>query len=194
MSCRYSRWIVLFALVTGLHAQSPLSSRYQLFGGYSFLSNSLNGVSGAHQPLNGYEIAFAIPPWHDLRFKMDAFQYRGTNLGAVEHPYYVLAGGQYGKTFGREAPFVEALAGIGNVNGDWGASKTIGDTASFSATVGGGLDTRLSPHFALRVQGDLQYSHFTQAASRVPTTGAPTYVPGLPTLFGRISSGIVWRF
>lgn len=194
MRIRLSLFIALLSAAAVLHAQSPLSTRYQLFGGYSFLSNSLNGVSGSHQPLNGYEVAFAIPPWHNLRFKMNAFQYNGTNLGAVEHPYFVLAGGQYGRKFGREEPFVEALAGVGNVNGDWGANKTIGDTASFSAIVGGGVDTPLSPHFAFRVQGDLQYAYFKQAASRNPGTGVPIYVPGLPTLFGRISSGIVWRF
>jgi hypothetical protein len=194
MRSRLPHLIAMLGLAAALHAQSPPASRYQLFGGYSFLSNSLNGVSGSHQPLNGYEVAFAIPPWHDLRFKMNAFQYMGTNLGAAEKPYFVMAGGQYGKNFGKEAAFVEALAGVGNVNADWGANKTIGDTASFSAIFGGGVDTPLSPHFAFRVQGDFQYAYFKQAASRNQGTGVPTYVPGLPTNFGRIASGIVWRF
>jgi hypothetical protein len=193
----YSRlcWCVGFLFVAAtLHAQTDFSRRYQLFGGYSFLSNSLNGVSGSHQPLNGYEIAFAIPPWHSLRYKMNFFQYHGTNLGATEHPYFVLAGGQYGRNFGREAAFVEALAGVANVNADWGANKTIGQTASFSAILGGGLDTPLSPRLAIRVQGDYQYAYFKQAASRVPLSGVPTYVPGLPTNFGRFSTGLLWRF
>jgi hypothetical protein len=154
----------------------------------------LNGVSGSGQPLNGYEVAFAIPPWHNLRYKMSVFQFRGTNLGAVEHPYFVMAGGQYGRNFGRESAFVEALAGVGNVNQDWGANKTIGDSASFSAILGGGLDTPLSRHFAFRAQGDYQYAYFKQAATRNPGTGVPTYVSGLPTNFGRIAAGIVWRF
>jgi len=92
---------------------------YQLFGGYSFLSNSINGVSGFDQPLNGYEVAFAIPPWHNLRFMLNAFQYRGTNLGVIEHPYLIMAGGQYRRNLGKKAAFVEALAGEGNVNADW---------------------------------------------------------------------------
>ncbi len=181
-------------LAASLHAQTDLSRRYQLYGGYSFLSNSINGVSGSHQPLNGYEVAFAIPPWHDLRFKLNAFQYLGTNLGAAEHPYFVMAGGQYGRNFGKEAAFVEAMAGEGNVNANWGANKTIGDTASFSAVLGGGVDTPLSPHFAFRVQGDLQYAYFKQNASFLYPAPAPTYVSGLPNYFGRISTGLVWRF
>jgi hypothetical protein len=188
-------WLVaLLGFAAALQAQSPLSSRYQLFGGYSFLSNSINGVSGSEQPLNGYEIAFAIPPWHDLRFKMDAFQYLGTNLGAPQRPYFVMAGGQYGRNFGRESAFVEALAGIGIVNADWGANKAIGDTASFSAVMGGGIDTPISRRFAFRVLADYQYAYFKEAATRNPETGVPTYVPGLPTNFCRIASGIVWRF
>jgi hypothetical protein len=189
------RWCAGLLLVAiAAHAQTDSSSRYQLYGGYSFLSNSLNGVSGSQQPLNGYEIAFAIPPWHHLRYKMNVFQYSGTNLGAAEHPYFVMAGGQYGKNFGREYVFVEALAGIGNVNADWGANGTIANTASFSAVSGGGIDTPLSPHFAFRAQGDYQYAYFKQEATRNPGTGVPTYVPGLPTNFARISTGIVWRF
>jgi hypothetical protein len=193
------RWCASLLIFSGaLHAQTDssrdFSVRYQLYGGYSLLSNSLNGVSGAHQPLSGYEIAFAIPPWHSLRFKMNAFQYRGTNLSAVEHPYFVMAGGQYGRNLHREYAFVEALSGVGNVNGDWGANKAVGSTASFSAILGGGVDTPLSRRLALRVQGDYQYAYFKQVAGRIPLSGVPTYVPGIPSNFGRISTGIVWRF
>jgi len=52
----------------------------------------------------------------------------------------------------------------------------------------------LSPHFSFRVQGDYQYAYFKIEATRNPGNGVPTYVPGLPTNFGRVSAGIVWRF
>jgi hypothetical protein len=186
--------MAILCLGAALHAQTNAPPRYQLFGGYTFLSNSLNGVSGSHQPLNGGEIGFAIPPWHNLRFKMSGFAYDGANLGASEHPYFIVAGGQYGKNFGKESAFVEALGGEGEVNANWGAKQAIGDTASFAAIVGGGVDTPISPRFAFRVQGDLQYSYFKEAARTSPTEGVLSYVPGLPVFFGRISSGIVWRF
>jgi hypothetical protein len=201
MSSRVLGCCLLFLFAAGLHAQvaaggaqTDFSTRYQLYGGYSFFSNSLNGFSGSHQPLNGYEFAFAIPPWHDLRFKLNVLQYYGTNLGASERPYFIMGGGQYGRNFGREAAFVEAMAGEGVVNADWGGNKTIGDTASFSAILGGGVDTPLSTRVALRVQGDFQYAYFKQNASQNPVTGVPVYVPGLPNYFGRISTGLVWRF
>jgi hypothetical protein len=189
------RWCAgLLFLAATLHAQTDFSKRYQFYGGYTFLSNSLNGVSGSTQPLNGYEIALAIPPWHDLRFKLNMFQYRGTNLGAVEHPYFIMGGGQYGRNLGKESLFVEGLFGEAGVNQDWGANKTIGPTASIAAIVGGGVDTPLSPHFAFRVEGDYLYTYFKQVASRNPLSGVPVYVPGMPTNFARISTGIVCRF
>ena len=185
--------VILLLPLPLLHGQTSLASRYQLFGGYSYLSNSINGVSGSHQSLNGWDAAFAIPPWHHLRAKFSAFGYNGTNLGAAEHPYFIMGGGQYGKTFGRESAFVEAMAGSGNVNANWVAGGKVGDTASFSAIVGGGLDTPLSRRFAIRVSGDYQYAYFKAALRRYPP-GQPVYVPGLPTDFFRLSSGLVWRF
>lgn len=193
---------LLFAAPALYGQETSLVNRYQMYGGYSWLSNSLNGVSGAHQALNGWEYAIAIPPWHDLRFKMNVFSYRGTNLGAPQHPYFIMGGGQYGKTFGKESPFVETMFGMGVANASWGANnvasglaKFPGDTASFAVEMGGGLDTRLSRRFAFRVQGDFHYSYFQQFESiTTGVNGYPTYVPHLPNYFGRVSSGIVWRF
>lgn len=194
MFVRWAGSIAFLCLAAAVHPQNPTPSRYQLFGGYTFLSNTLNGVSGSHQPMNGGEIALAIPPWHNLRFKMSGYAYQGTNLGASEHPYFIMAGGQYGRDFGKESVFIEALGGEGNVNANWGAKQAIGDTASFAAILGGGVDTPISHRFAFRVQGDWQYSYFKMAATRNPGTGVPTYVEGLPNFFGRITTGIVWRF
>lgn len=173
-------------------AQTTAPERYQIFGGYSYLSNSLNGVSGHQQSLNGWDTSFAIRPWHDLRFKLAAFGYQGTNQGGVEHPYFVMGGGQYGRYFGREGAFVEALGGVGNVNKNWGTNGKIGDSASFSAIMGGGLDMPVSRRFAIRVEGDLQYAYFKEDLRAL--NGVPTYVPGLPIFFGRFSTGLVWRF
>ncbi len=194
MFARLAGSIALLCLAAVAQGQNSAPPRYQLYGGYTFLSNTLNGVSGSHQPMNGAEIAFAIPPWHNLRFKVSGYAYDGTNLGASEHPYFIMGGAQFGRTFGKEEVFVEGLGGEGGVNANWGAKQAVGDTASFAAILGGGVDTPISPRFAFRVQGDLQYSYFKVEATRNPTTGVPIYVPGLPVFFGRITSGIVWRF
>ena len=183
--------IALLCLSSALHAQSQAPARYQIYVGYAFLSNSLNGVPGSHQPLNGFDAAVAFPSWHRLRFKVDASAYRGTNLGAPQHPYFILGGGQYSKRLGRESVFVEGLGGVGGANKNWPANNAIGQTASFAALLGGGLDTPLTRHIAFRVDGGFQYSYFSLEH---PVTLVPYRIPGLPTNFGRISSGLVWQF
>jgi hypothetical protein len=191
MPSRLFSLIALLCLSCALYAQSQNRERYQVYGGYTFLSNTLNGVAGSHQPLNGAEGSLAFPAWHNLRFKVDAYFYRGTNLGAPQHPFYILGGGQYSWHVRRESVYVEALAGDSGANKTWGTNAT-GQTASFAALLGGGLDTPISRRFAFRVSGGYQYSYF-ELVTPWPNL-IPYRIPGLPTNFMRLSSGLVWHF
>jgi len=192
MTSRLFSLFALLAFTSILHAQSEATARYQVYGGYTFLSNSINGVPGSRQPLNGWEGSLAFPSWRSLRFQLAAYGYLGSNLNAPQHVYFILAGGQYGRQFGREFAFVEALAGTGGINNNWGANATNGETASFSTFVGGGLDTPLTRHFAFRVGGGYQWANFALAPPTLPNV--PYRIPGLPNNFGRISTGCVWDF
>jgi hypothetical protein len=191
MPFRLFSLIILLCLSSVLHAQSDSPPHYQIYGGYSFLSNSIDGVTGSHHPLNGFDAAVAFISWHNLRFKIDASGYSGTNLGAPQHPFFILSGGQYSWNIGRESIFGEALIGTGGANKTWAANNAQGQTASFAALMGGGLDTALTPHVAFRVSGGYQYSYF---ALDHPATLIPYRIPGLPKNFGRISSGLVFQF
>ena len=191
MHSRLFPLLALLCLSTALCAQKQAPQQYQVYGGYSFLSNSLNGVPGARQGLNGFDADFAFPSWHNLRFKIDTSAYRGTNLGAPQHPYFILGGGQYDYHIHRETLFAEGMAGTGGANKNWGAGGTLSQTASFAALLGGGLDSSISRHFGIRVEGGFQYSYF---ALEHPSTLEPYRIPGLPTYFGRISSGPVFKF
>jgi hypothetical protein len=191
MISRLLSLIALICLSSSLHAQSEAHSPYLLFGGYSFISNSLNGVPGSHQGLNGWNASIAIPAWHCLRFKADVSGYDGTNLAAPQHPYDVMGGGQYSVQIRKESLFVDGLAGVGGANKTWAANHAIGQTASFVSLVGGGLDTPLSRRISFRVSGGYQYSYF---ALVTPKSIVPYRIPGLPTNFGRISTGLVLKF
>ncbi|MGB7266928.1 MAG: hypothetical protein WBC92_15545 [Terracidiphilus sp.] len=184
--------IAVACLSSVLFAQSEKSPHYQLYGGYTFLSNSINGVPGAHQPLNGIDVSFAFPPWHSLRFKMEVPVYIGTNLNAPQHVYFILAGWQFGHRIGKEYVFVEGLAGTGGINRNWGANASTGETASFSTMLGGGLDTPIARHISFRVSGGYEWANFALAPPTLPNI--PYRIPGLPNNFGRVSSGIVWQF
>jgi hypothetical protein len=192
MSSRFRALIALFFLTSALHAQQEAPSRFQLYGGYSFLSNSLNGLPGYHHGMNGWEGSLGFPSKHGLRFKIDVTGYSATNVNAPQKPYYIMGGGQYNRQWRRETVFVEGLAGDAGANRFWGANQTPGQTASFAAFMGGGLDTPVSRHFSWRVEGGYQYSYFALLNNLKQII--PYRPPGLPTNFGRVTTGLVWKF
>ncbi len=189
--------IALLSLVAAASAQTEAPSqkpeRFQLYGGYTFLSNSFNGELGEHHALSGWDSSFVgFPAWRNLCFKLDMFGYVGSNTGGSQNSIFVLGGPQYFHRFGREIGFVEAMAGDGRLARYWGPNGAPGETASFSAVIGGGVDTPISPRLAIRVAGGFQWAHFGLLESI--TNQVPIYHTPLPRSFGRIASGLVWRF
>ncbi len=191
--------LLLLALFSsaGAVAQTGISPPIQIYGGYSWLSNSFNGVPGSHQPLNGWNANAAFPPWHHLRFKIDYSMYRGTNLGEPQHAFFLLGGGQYETTFHRERFFAEGLMGEGGLNGAWFDSAIAnyrngnsGTIASFAEVLGGGIDTPIGAHTAFRVEGGMQHSNFVPIEPS--PSSRPYHLDGIPNYFGRFSAGIVW--
>ena len=191
MPFRFFPLAVLLCLSSALMAQQEGPARHQIYGGYSFLSNTMNGIPGERQPLNGWDASGAFAAWHGFRFKMDVFAYRGTNQGIPQKPFFIMAGAEYDKRIRKETIFAEVLGGNGGLNKNWGPNGNIGRNTSFAMIFGGGLDTSLSRHFAYRVSGDLLTSNFTVLNS---VTSIAYRYPGLPNQFGRISTGLVWKF
>jgi len=180
--------LLLLPLTAG--GQSGSSAPYQIFGGFTYLSNSFNGTPGSRQPLIGWDASVAFPPYRHLRFVIDVSDYSGNNLGAPQHAYFIMAGGEYERRFHKEGLFVKALVGDGGINRNWGANGARGGTASFSTFVGGGVDTPVSRRFAIRVEGGFQHTNFALIQST--TDPVPYRIPGLPNYFGRISAGLLW--
>ncbi|HEY1806541.1 MAG TPA: hypothetical protein VGG45_18860 [Terracidiphilus sp.] len=175
---------------TGTAAQKP--PRFQLYGGYSFVSNSPNGTPGARQAMNGWNATFSPPGWHFVRFVLDVASYRGNNQGAKENWYSIMGGAQFTRRVGHERVFVEALGGDGGIGRYWGPNAAPGETATFASVVGGGFDTPFSRSLALRVSGGYQWSNF-KLINNV-TSIMPVRTPGIPNNFARISAGLVWSF
>lgn len=177
-------------LTPAANAQSESSAPYQIFGGFTYLSNSFNGTPGARQPLTGWDASVSFPPYRHLRFVIDVSDYSGNNLGAPQHAYFIMGGGEYERRFHREGLFVKGLVGEAGINRNWGANATFGGTASLSTFLGGGVDTPISRRFAIRVEGGFQHTNFALIQS--PTDQVPHRIPGLPNYFGRISTGLIW--
>ena len=191
MTSRFLSLLVVLSLGPMLRAQPETPPKYQIYGGYSFFTNSLNGVPGSHHALNGWDAAVGFPSWHNLRFKIDVSGYSGTNLGGPQKPYFIQGGGEFSHRLGRETVFVQGLGGVGGANNNWGANGSQGETASFTGMMGGGLDSRLTRHMAFRVEGDFQYAYYALAQGKNRT---PYRIAGLPTDFGRVTSGVVFQF
>jgi hypothetical protein len=191
-------FVALFLFPAFAGAQQQSSSSIQYYGGYSWLSNSFNGVPGSRKALNGGYGGVVFSPWHHLSFKLDYSMYRGTNLDAPQHAFFILGGGQYGTTIHRERIFAEALFGEGGLNSTWfnpdPAGYKHGNTgtlASFAEFLGGGIDTPVSRHFAIRAEGGVQHSGFSPIEPDSKGS-VPYHLDGLPNYFGRFSVGMVW--
>lgn len=187
------RWLTLLLLLSPAlisSAQSSNSSSYQFAGSFSYLSNTINGVPGARQGLLGWQASMETPAWRNLRFKLDYSAYTGTNLGAPQHPYFILAGWEYEYHLRREKLFAEALAGDCALNGNWGLNQAPGSSASFATLLGGGIDTPVSKHLAMRLEGGWQHTNF--ALYQSVAWKYPYQLPGYPKNFARISTGLVW--
>ena len=180
--------LALAAFIPFLAAQS--APPFEIEGGYTWQSNAFNGLPGSQNGLNAWDANVAFPAWHNLRFKIDFTQYMGTNFGAKQKGFSITGGGQYEHTIGRERIFGEALFGNLGMNKFWGPNGGAGETASFISVLGGGLDTPINRHFAIRVQGDFRHDYLSLAHSATDST--PYRVPGLPTNFASFSSGLVW--
>jgi hypothetical protein len=200
MRRRFSAFLALLCFSVMVHAQAVPAvhesggpEHYQLYGGYSYQSNTFNGVPGHQQSLNGWELSFAFPQMlRGLRFKMDTTQYRANNYGAPQNAYYILAGFQYSHKFGHETLYGEVLGGELGLNQDWGPNAHIGMTASFATVLGGGVDTPISRRFAIRTGGDFVWENLALIIAK--NNSQPYRVPGLPNFFGKFNGGVVWKF
>ncbi len=189
---------VLSASAAVAAAQKETPPPLQIYAGYSWLSNSFNGLPGSRKALNGWNGGLVFPPWRHLRFKIDYSMYRGTNSGDPQHAFFIMGGWQYRTaTFHRERFYTEALVGEGGLNGNWFIGDATGylhgdsgSTASLAEFLGGGIDTPISHHTAIRVEGGVQHSGF--APIYPEPRPLPYHLDGIPNYFGRFSVGMVW--
>jgi opacity protein-like surface antigen len=174
----------LFFFATLASAQIPSAN---VFFGYSYMNTDLS--SGNSVNTNGWEASIEGKIIPFLGFVADFDAHYGSqtfttcaalnplcmqtaNVGFVERNF--LFGPRVSVSLGRIRPFGEVLIGAAHVN----VNQGIGSDNSFATAVGGGLDYKLIPHIAWRLQGDyVRSTLFSTTQNNV-----------------RISTGIVARF
>jgi len=171
-------------------ARAEDSAPYELSGSFTYLTNSMNGIPEARHRMLGGEAAVGFPAWHHLRFQLDVSTFTGKNLGASQTGFAITGGPEYEQSLGRERFFAHALFGEAGMNRYWGPNATPGGTASFAVLLGGGVDTPINRHFAVRLEADTSHTNFALVQSvKIPI---PYTIPGLPRFIGRFSAGMVW--
>lgn len=170
-------------------------SKFDLFGGYSYVRANPSGDSGLSSfNMNGGEasLAYNINSW--LSGVIDAGGYRASRdvtqfFGGLPftardkgNTWTYLFGPRISyRHLGRITPFAQALFGIAKVTpGVFGAQQT-----DFAMTIGGGFDYRLARRLSIRpIQADYLLTRFKDSdASSRPTENNL-----------RLSTGLVFHF
>lgn len=141
-----------------------------VFFGYSYYNTNLSSLNRANT--NGWDASVEgkMLPWvgfvgdFDAHYGSQNFPVTCPALPGVcsakadftERNY--LFGPRVSVSVAKIRPFAEALLGAGHVHVNGIASST-----SFATAVGGGLDYKLLPLLAWRVQGDYVHTHFFSA-------------------------------
>ena len=153
--------IILFSLLlmtAACFAQVPTSGN--VFFGYSYYRGGLGTAPTAS--LNGWEGSVEGKVFPHVGLVADVSGHYGhvfTSLVDVPsnlHSY--MFGPRFSFSIGRVRPFAHALIGVGHVyqhstSPDWGTPQTYTATHIADA-IGGGIDYRLIPRLAWRVQAD----------------------------------------
>lgn len=182
--------LALFLWPVALTCQNVSPPPYRIYGGATYFSNSYNGVPSAHSSLLGWDSAVEFPAWHAIRFKMDVSGTTGENGGASQRSFFVLGGAQFEHALGPERLFAHALVGDAGLTRYWGPDSNPGMTATFAVLLGGGIDTPVTRHFAIRLQGDMEHTNLDLVKSA--TIAIPYQSPGLPRFIARFSTGVIW--
>lgn len=182
---------LLLCLPIVAKAQSQHDTSYQIYGGYTSLSNSFNGLPGKQHPLNAWEVTAGLPERHGIRFIVDYMSFYGKNQQAPQRGLMVQAGVQYERHIGREGIFVQGMVGEADLNHNWYNNGGNVTTASSTEFLGGGFDTPISRSFAFRIEGGVQHTNFALMINKI--VPFPYYRPaGLPDNFARMTAGLVW--
>jgi opacity protein-like surface antigen len=174
--------VSLFAVPA--HAQD--TPKVDIFAGYSFLRVNPSTAGVSSFSLNGGSASLAYNANNWLSGVADFGGYHNGNIlstGTSGTLSTYLFGPRVSyRHFGRITPFGEVLFGVAHASAS--IAGTSGSDHAFAMSLGGGLDYKLSTHFAIRpVKVDYLITRFSETG-----TGAQTQ----NNL--RVSTGIVFRF
>lgn len=179
--------LLSLSLVFGFAASAQDSPKADLYVGYQYTRQMY--TPGTTFNMNGGIGQIVVYPtrWLGLVGEIS-----GNAVGNIRAPfngsggtlYSYMGGARIAFRHGPLQPYVQALAGAGQLDSTLQARLTSPSSVAFAAAFGGGLDIRVTHHFAIRaVQGDYFLTRFTN----------PVNVQFSQNNF-RLSTGLVLRF
>lgn len=156
-------FVVALALAVCGSALGQEVPRVEVFGGYSYLNIDTNGLS-SRQSANGWEAAvsgnfnrwFAAEGDFGGYYRTESFDLSYLGLGTLDvnvHDYSFLAGPRINV----RPVFFHALVGADRLTGS--ASGYSASQNSFAAALGGGVQWKVAPQWAVRASGDYVLTH-----------------------------------
>jgi outer membrane protein with beta-barrel domain len=179
--------LLSLSLVLGFSASAQDSPKADLYVGYQYTRQMY--TPGTSFNMNGGIGQIVVYPtrWLGLVGEIS-----GNAVGNIRAPfngsggtlYSYMGGARIAFRHGPLQPYVQALAGAGQLDSTLQARLTSPSSVAFAAAFGGGLDLRVTHHFAVRlVQGDYFLTRFTN----------PVNAAFSQNNF-RLSTGLVLRF
>jgi hypothetical protein len=168
--------LAMLTLGTLLASAQQSSSKFDVFGGYSYFNGSTSGVTSRYS-LNGWNAqgTYNVNRWLGATADFGGYYGSPFSLSASDHSF--LFGPTISLRTPRFTPYVHALFGVDRASASLlGGSVT--DTG-FAMAIGGGLDIPLKGRLSVRAaQVDwLRETHFTTDQNNL-----------------RVSTGLVFRF
>ena len=176
--------------------------RVTIFGGYSYVRNSSNGLNGGDVQ-GTFNINRHIGITGDVSGAyrtLASISILGVTASANQHLYTFMAGPTFTTDMGRTSLFAHAL--FGEAHSTLGAgvqipiiggiSTSVASANAFAMDFGGGVDFALSRHISIR-PAQVDYLRTQFSATDALTTGLSTSLGNRQNIW-RYSTGIVFRF
>jgi opacity protein-like surface antigen len=170
----------------GVSAYAQDTPKLDIFAGYSYVRQNpgASGVSGFSLNGGSASVAYNANSW--LSGVADFGGYHSGNILNTRRSgtlsTYLFGPRVSVRHFGRVTPFGEVLFGVARADASVTGTSTTDN--AFAMTVGGGVDYKLTDHFAVRpVKVDYLMTRFSETTSGTNTQNNL-----------RVSTGIVFRF
>jgi hypothetical protein len=145
---RKIKWLAAGILFLACSASAQQTPPIEVSAGYSYLR--LGGSGGVNQHGGTVSVAGNVNNWFGIVGDFGA--YHSSPPGGSLNTYTFMFGPRFSLRAGRVTPFVQTLFGGAHLRASaFGFSSGI---TPLAASVGGGLDLRLSRHVAMRPQVD----------------------------------------